>query len=348
MRLVPPITVTSAALTSNVPETPPDEWLIGDSYDEGDQASVLSGIDDTTATIYESLIDANVGNDPVSSPDEWKLIAAAHAVHGAGPYAIGARVTDATLHKIYESLVGSNSAPLTDTESWAEVGPSNRVAMFDDKPATQTTREGTISATVEIAGRADTIGVVNCDCASINVTVHDETGVTELFNQDFPMVSTAGITNWWRWFFAPIVRERALYVSGLPNVSNPRITVTASGTGMVSIGNLDIGWQHIVGGTELGFGVGITEYSEKQKDQFGTYFYNAERGYSDRGQFTVEIDRHDFDWVNRLLTDQRGKPMLILGSELHRSAIYHGVIWDWELKGFDPKPASLSVRIEGL
>lgn len=348
MRLVPLFEVTEAALTSNVPEIPPDEWDVAESYDEGDQASVLSGVSDTTATIYESLVDANVGNDPASSPDEWKLIGTAHVAHGAGPYGLGARVTDAASQSIYESLVGSNSAALTDAESWARVGPTNRWAMFDDKPATQTVRADEIVTTIAVTGRVDTIGIVNCDAASINVTVEDETGTTELFNQDFPMVSIAGITNWWRWFFSPVVRERSIYISGLPTVSNPRITVTASGTGMVAMGNFDLGWEYRIGGTELGFGVGITEYSEKQKDQFGTYVYNADRGYSDRGQFTVEVAREDFDWVHRLLTDQRGKPMLILGSELHRSAIYHGVVWDWDLKGFDPKPGQLSMRIEGL
>ena len=104
----------------------------------------------------------------------------------------------------------------------------------------------------------------------------------------------------------------------------------------------------MIGGTELGGKIGITDFSEKTRDQFGNYSYDTDRGYSDRGQFTVEVATDDIRWVKDLLTDQRGKPMLIVGSELHPSAIYYGVAWDWDLQLNDPKPGKLNMTVEGL
>lgn len=62
MKIIQPITVTDAVLTSsNVPENDFAEWASGTTYAEGDKVIVLSN-----HRIYESLVGGNVGNDPTT------------------------------------------------------------------------------------------------------------------------------------------------------------------------------------------------------------------------------------------------------------------------------------------
>ena len=348
MRLTPTIAITDAMLTTNVDETPPAAYSAIATYAEGDRASIMGGISNTTATIYESRIDANLGNDPASSPDEWKLLGTAYKVWTAGSYDQGAIVADVATHTLWECQVDGTTAGLTNAERWIKYGPTNRWAALDDKSATQTVWQDRISYTIAVTGRVDTVGLVNVAGTSVNVTVHDATGEVELYNEDFSLLSRAGVTNWYAWLFAPRRRARNIYITGLPRVSNPRITVTVTSNGPVAIGHCGVGWEYRPGYTELGGRIGITDFSEKTRDAYGTYQYDTDRGFSDRGQFNVELRPSDIGWVKDLLTDQKGKPMLIVGSELHKSAIYFGVAWDWEIQFNDPKPGNLSMTIEGL
>ena len=56
-------------------------------------------------------------------------------------YNIGDRVHLVSTHKVYESVADSNvnNNPATAVQ-WSEVGPTNRWAMFDRSPTTQTAR----------------------------------------------------------------------------------------------------------------------------------------------------------------------------------------------------------------
>jgi len=60
MQIIKPVTVTDAILSnSNVPENDHAEWDIGTTYASGDKVISIS-----THSIYESLVDGNIGNDP--------------------------------------------------------------------------------------------------------------------------------------------------------------------------------------------------------------------------------------------------------------------------------------------
>lgn len=67
MKVIPPVAVTSAMLvSSNVPEADHLEWAAGTSYALG--ARVIKA---ATHRIYESVIAANIGNDPAVPGASW-------------------------------------------------------------------------------------------------------------------------------------------------------------------------------------------------------------------------------------------------------------------------------------
>jgi len=72
--LIPEKVTSEKVLASNVPMTDRPEWAVGVSYSIGDQVMVLGSVN----LIYESVTDANLGNDPTleSSSVQWLTIGA--------------------------------------------------------------------------------------------------------------------------------------------------------------------------------------------------------------------------------------------------------------------------------
>lgn len=67
MRVIAPIEITDAVLSaSNIPEDDHPEWVSSTNYDEGERVIVVS-----THTIYESVQDGNLDNDPTTDSGVW-------------------------------------------------------------------------------------------------------------------------------------------------------------------------------------------------------------------------------------------------------------------------------------
>lgn len=348
MKIVRHISVTDAILSSsNVVETPPAAYNAGTTYATGNQVSVFGGPSNTTATLYESLQDSNTGNTPASSPAWWQPIGTAYlAYSGATSYAADAIVTDTTNHKLYQSLFGSNSGnALTDTDWWLELGPSNRWAMFDMKTGTQTTRPLSVSSTLDVSGRIDTVALFNLDGASVNVTMLD--GATEVHNEDYSLVSTDGIADWFSYFFEPIVRKTELLVTGLPNTLDPSLTATVTDTDNVSVGAFVAGLALYVGATQYGARVGITDFSRKTQDDFGNW-YIVERSYAKRGNFTVWIEQAYSDQIFNTLSSYRATPLALIGADEFASTYYYGILKDWNIEISYPSHHIATIEVEGL
>ncbi len=348
MKLVRPITINDAALTSStVLETPPSAYNAGTTYALDDQVSVFSGVNSTVATMYQSLQGSNTGNTPSSSPTYWQELGTAYlAYNGATNYSADAIVTDTTNHKLYQSQQGSNTGhALTDAAWWLELGPSNRWAMFDQKTSTQTTQPLSAEIVLAATGRINTLGLLNLDAASVNVTVMDD--ATEAYNEDYSLVTTDGITDWFAWFFEPIIRKTDLVVSDIPNVLDPAITITLTDTDSVSIGHCIAGLSRDLGGTVYGAQIGITDYSRKTQDDFGNW-YIVERGYNKRGRFGVFMENQNIDFVFNLLSTYRATPILLIGSDAYTSTYLFGLLKDWNIEIQYTSHSAMTIEVDGL
>lgn len=342
MKIVRAISVTDAVLASNVAETPPAEYDGGTTYDTGDEVSVTSG---TVSVVYESRIDSNTGNAPASSPDEWREVCTTYEVYDGGPYSLGDVVTDTTGHQLYESLANSNSAALTDTDKWLPIAPSNRWAMHDDLTDTQTIRAGEIQNSYDITGRIDTLGLLNISATSVNVTMMD--GATEAYNQDFSLISTDGIDDWYSYFFEPVERRTDLLVQSLPNVLDPTLIVTATDNDTVAIGHCNIGLSRSLGSTEWGAEGGIQNFSRFDTDDFGRT-YIVPRGYNKRGKFKVWMPSSRVDYVFGLLAEYRATPVLIIGADEYTATYYFGLLKDWNIELVCNAQSLMTIEAQGF
>lgn len=344
MKLIRPFTVTPSNLTSNVVEIPPAAYNAGTTYAEGDQVSVMGGVSNTEATVYESLQAGNVGNTPASSPAWWQPIGIAYLAWNSGTnYSVGATVTEN--HRLYEAIQSGTNHPVTDISWWIDLGPSNEWAMFDESVSTQTIRPYEIMVEIAANSRVDSIALLNVDASDINIKVLD--GVDVVFDQDYSMISGEGILDWFQYYFEPVTRLSDLFITGLPNVGNPTIVITAIDGDDVAIGNVILGLSYDIGKTAYGASVGIIDYSRVTRDDFGNGTI-VRRGFNRRGRFMVWLEKANVDAVYNLLSDFRATPTLLIGTDAYTSTFIYGLIKDWEITIDYPRHSVMTIETEGL
>jgi hypothetical protein len=345
MKLVRPYTVT-ALDSSNVYETPPAAYNGGTTYALGDHVAIVSG---TVHTIYKSLQAGNTGNAPASSPLWWQEMGTAYTIWNSGTaYAEGAIVAVASTHKLYASVQGANTNhnPVGDDGTWwLEIGPTNLWAMFDQKTGTQTQWFGEVRAVVNLVGRIDTIALLNLQGSSVNITLSD--GVVDIYDEDYSLVSTDGISTLYAYFYEPLGFIRDLVVQDLPIDANLEASVSVTSSGIVKVGSMLFGFGIETGATVYGAQVGIKDYSRIEEDDFGNYAI-VQRGYSKTADITVFVERANHDFVYNLLADYRASPVLLIGADGFTSLVQYGLLKDWRVAITYVSHSILDLQFQGI
>lgn len=125
MQIIKPVTVTDSILTSsNVTENDYAEWASGTTYATGDKVIVLS-----THSVYESLVDSNLGNDPTTDDGtNWLRLGATNRWK-AFDQKISDQVSNTTTIQYNLSDPNSN---VTAVALFGLVGISANVTVTDD------------------------------------------------------------------------------------------------------------------------------------------------------------------------------------------------------------------------
>jgi len=125
MQLIKPVTVTDSILvSSNVAENDYAEWAVGTTYATGNKVIVLSN-----HSVYESLVDSNTGNNPVTDDGtNWLRLGATNRWK-AFDQKIGDRVTNTTSIQYVLSDPDSN---ITAIAIFGLDGISANVTVTDD------------------------------------------------------------------------------------------------------------------------------------------------------------------------------------------------------------------------
>lgn len=347
-RLIRPVTVTDAVLTaSNVAEVPPAAYAAGTTYALAATAALFSGPGSTEGLIYESLQAGNIGHDPATSPLWWQPIGTAWLAYAGGTnYPLYAVVTDTAGHRLYKSLIAGNlGQPLSDVTKWQDIGPSPKWAMFDGTNGTQTKRHGSVAIEVQLAGRIDTIALLNIDASTARIEI--ETGAGVLHDQTYPLVETAGINNWFAWLFEPVNRKTDLILTGLPYAAGVTVRITLSFAGEARIGNCLLGMSRQLGPVEFGLELGITDRSRKVDDGFGNWSI-VPRSYSKNQRFTAWIDNSAVDAVFNLLAAYRATPVLLIGAGRFASSGQYGLLKSWGISIAHAIESQLRIEFDGI
>ena len=266
-------------------------------------------------------------------------------------YADGDRVivTTPNIHTIYESAQSANTGnnPVGDDGTWwTVVSSTNRWKMFNNVIQEQTVQTDGIDVTLEQSQIITALSAVNVDCESIDVIVTDPVD-GEIFNQNYPMISYSGITDWYDYFFLPIERKSDLVVIGLPPYITASINVVFNGTGDVKVGALVLGTALTIGDSQYGASFGIIDYSTKSVDAQGRTTI-TEGTYSDEADIDVVIETARFAQVKKILTDLRNQPTVWVASEEADGTLIYGYYREFEVLYSGPVVAMCTLSIEGL
>lgn len=265
-------------------------------------------------------------------------------------YAAGDRVILTSTHRIYQRVSAGSSptAPNLDAVNWVDVGPTNKWAPFDQAVGTAATSGAATTMTWTITPGQVVTGLALLDMSCDSVTVSVAVGATTLYSRTYdPTVSSAGIADWYAWFFESIDRRTSLVDTNLPAFSEAVITVTLSGTAPLLLGTLALGRPFTLGTTLAGSKVSIVDYSTKTTDAFGTTTV-VPRSYAKRLECNVIVSTPQASAISKRLADTRASPVVWIGEQDVDATLVYGWCREWAVELQYPTVSQCSLSIEGL
>jgi hypothetical protein len=290
----------------------------------------------TTDTI---LVDSNIPE------DEYPMWV------GGTSYSVASRVI--YNHIIYEAILANSSTttPNLDETNWLSLGATNRYRMFDTVISNISSRVGGIKFTLAPSQIVDGVALIAVSATTARVVVTDPVdGV--VYDKTKVLRDTTGIVDYYSYFFSPIdatYNDSTVVFDDLPsNRATSTITVYInSGSSVVSIGEVVYGKQSVVGRTNYNTAFGITSYSRKDVDEFGTTTV-IKRKNSKYCDFDIDIDNSNNAFVYRLFSDIDSVPCVFIGNSNMEEIIVYGFYKDFKATITYPTVSKCTLRVEGL
>lgn len=269
-------------------------------------------------------------------------------------YAQGVRVNLLATHKTYESVQGSNlgNDPASDDGTWwIEVSATNRWKAFDQKIADQVSNAGSITYSLAAPSLITGIAFFNISAAEVRIRISD-TGEVETYDKTVSLVDDSEITDWFSFFTTDIdsfVTE-ALFVD-FAAYPGYRIDITiGDGTGTAQVGQIAIGKTATLGTALEGTTIGLTSFSTKEVDDFGSWTI-VPRAKSDPVNFDFAMPASGAGRVKRILNSLRDTPAVYFAGEnliSTHGAMTYGLFQDYEIPLRKVGVSIVQLEIEGL
>lgn len=379
MKIVRPIIVTNLNLTtSNItsPETAAPLYVGATTYALGDRVTQETAANPVTMTLADPTVITMTAHEiPVGGFINFTTTGAMYTGITAGTQYVVKSVTTNTftiavaatgivvrttgsqsgthtcvyhIQKTYVSLqaanTGRNPRAAASAAWWQVEGDSNRWRMFDGSVTSQTTG-ATISIilTFNTNSQPDTLALLNIRGTSCVVKIWDTSAATYVHNQTYSLIAS-GITP------QETVSDLLLVNLTQTTTADGWIEVVLSdavAANMCAIGALVFGEAVDAGATEYGASVGIQDFSVIEVDSFGIYNV-VERAFSKTASFQVMVPVADVPRVFRILSEQRAKKCLYIGSDSYTSTAIYGFPSDWTILISYPTYSILNIELKGL
>lgn len=291
-----------------------------------------------------TLISSTVPED--DNYDEWA---------SGTTYSAGDRVILVATHRIYEAAAtttgDSPSSNLVSEDNpgaaWIEVSATNRWKAFDSRISNPVSRGFDLQWVIEPDQDCNTVALLNVTGAAVAVTVVEDS--MTIFAGVKSLVDNSAIHTWLDFFFAPIDYMQEAIFEDVPAHSGTTTTVVVSGTGSRKLGELVIGWQVNLGTLLTGSSTGMTDFSRKERDDFGNVDV-IERDFIDRVSFSFSADVGSVAAIKRELSAYRAKPAFYHGSNalVSYGMSVFGYFQDFDIPLPNPTVAVISLEVEGL
>lgn len=352
MKVIPPITVTTAKLTStSVPEVAPAAYAGGTTYALDATASVAgtAGL----ITVYKSLQASNTGHTPSSSPTWWVSLGDTYQVYAGGTtYALADRVLDSTNHLIYESVVAANLGnALTNTAKWLKIGPSNSYAMFDLLRNTATSVPSSLAVSITPGERINSLMMSSVVANSATITVTTGAGTIYNYTKD---LNTRIVTDWYDYYFSPFTTQPSLALFDLPPATGATVNVTLTSTsGNVSCGALVLGTAVDIGNVQAEAESDTLNFSTVTRDFAGGTAEMIQRRNVPRTVQSILVDKAMVNKVRALRDSLSGTPavwsgLIQSGDGYFESMLIVGFYKRFSMNLKHPQHAVISLELEEI
>lgn len=232
-------------------------------------------------------------------------------------YALGAKVTrtDPTrgLPRIWQSLIAANTTEpsYANATSWLDIGPTNKMAMFDSQISTKTTATGSLVVELAPGDVVSSLAMLNLVGTSVQVEMIVN-GAT-VYDSTKSLVAT-WIADWWDYYFAKDDQLTQAIFNDLPMFYSPRLRITVTGVPgtTVAVGHCVFGSRQELGMLGMGAQSGIIDYSRKDTDEFGETTF-VQRAFADEFSGQILVHNNRLNGIKRLLRDLRATPCLWIG-----------------------------------
>lgn len=215
--------------------------------------------------------------------------------------------------------------------------------MFDGSVTSQTksqTKSSRIIVTLTIDRPTDTLALLNISAYDCYVTFTDN--VSGVVYNNYHDLSVEGM---------PGEYETDLLVTGVAGFNSGTVFIYLSkgalGGSACAVGACLLGLAVDVGGAQYGASAGIQDFSIIEPNTFGDYDI-TERAYSKWGSFQVMVPTVNVARVFRILSEQRAKKTLFIGSDSYALTAIYGFPDDWSVVIQYEDYSVLNIRIKGL
>lgn len=291
--------------------------------------------------------DSELTSSTIPEPDTGEI------VWTAGTYNTGMRRINTTTHRVYEvvatpsttddPVVGVDKNPAT----WVDVGPTNKWAMFDTVNSTQSSEATQLVVVIDAGQITNSIAGFGIeDATAINVTMNDPTA-GEVYNTDVDMTDNSEVTDWYYYYFSPIIRASRFALLDLPAYPNATITMTVDGTN-IEFGNLVLGNQLPLGVANYGSSVQLLDFSRKETDTFGNIVVTEGRT-SKLVNFDVTIAKDKVNYVFDTISSITTIPAVWVGDDgSNDPTLVFGYYRDYQNNISSPTITDATITVEGL
>lgn len=267
-------------------------------------------------------------------------------------YAVGDRRIRAATHRVYEALQAGIDATAPEnaltgvTPRWLDLGATNRWAAFDEVVGTASQAPLTLEVSLQ-AGLVQGVALLEIGGATqavVTMTVGAEVVYDKTVDLDASVV-----TNYDEYFFSPALLMTELVLTDLPPYAEAVVHVSLTGPGVVSVGVLAVGMLIDIGKTGVSARPGIIDYSRKTTDTFGRTSL-TEGDFARRSDFSVYVSNARLNYVYRVLSDQRAKKCIWIGSEYSTFSllILYGNPMEFVIEVKGAVDSLCSLQIQGL
>ena len=265
-------------------------------------------------------------------------------------YVAGHRVIVIAVHKIYEAVAPSTGvSPINnDGSQWVEVAATNRWRAFDRRLGLSAGYPESITYVLSAPSMIDTIAFLGLEAGTLRVLVKDPSDVV-VFDEITSLADTSDIADWQSFFFwePNFAREYlSVSVAAYPG-STITLTIIATG-GIARVGQVVPGRAVHLGTAMDGTTVGITDYSRKDRDDFGNVFV-VKRAFADKISFQFAFPVEDAGRIKRVISGLRATPAVYAaGSADLGTTVYGFLAGDLEIPLVSAGYAFATLEIEGL